>query len=84
MAKNLDDLLNLFFASDGRRNLVDACHAIQRNAKVLQVRRQLKFLPILFFLLLAFMNICAHLLDDGFRIGAQTAQDVNEQAVVIR
>ena len=57
MAKNLDDLLNLFFAADGRRNLVGASQPVERNAEVFQIRRQLKFLAILLFFLFSFLNL---------------------------
>src|SRR5258705_13995086 len=71
MTKDFDDLLDLFFAADGRRNLVSTHQAVQREPKMFQVRRQLKLLAILLFLFLALVNVCAHVFDNGFLLRAE-------------
>ena len=84
MAKNLDDLLDLFFAADGGRNLVGAHQAIQRESKMFQVRRQLKLLAILLFLFLALVHIRAHMFDDGFGLGAKIPKNLDKQTARVR
>src|SRR6266849_2644 len=84
MAKDFDDLLNLFFAADGGRNLVGAHQAIQREAKMFQVRRQLELLAILLLLFLALVYVCAHVFDDGFGLRAQIPQHLDKKTVVVR
>ena len=83
MAEDLDDLLNLFFAADGRRNLVRAGQSIQRNTKVFQIRRQFKLLSILFFFLFSFLHLRANVFHHGVRIGAHGSQHVDKKTVVV-
>jgi len=78
MAKNFDNLLNLFFAPDGRRDFVHARHAIQRDPEVFQVRRQIKLFTVLFVLLLAHVYTCAYVLANRFRLGAQILEHLDK------
>src|SRR2546423_11261024 len=82
MAEDLNDLLNLFFASDGRRNLVSSRETIQRNSEVFQIRWKLKLLPVLFFFLLALLHLCSHVFHDRFGVRPHVSQDFDEQTVV--
>ncbi len=84
MTKDFDDLLDFFFAADGRRNLVGPRHAVQREPKMFQIRRQFKLLAILLFLFLALVNVRPHVFDDGFRLRAQIPQHFNEQTAGVR
>ena len=83
MAEDLDHLLNLFFAADGRRNLVGASQPVQRNSEMFQIRRQLKLLSILFFFLFAFLHLGSYVFGDRLGICAHGSQDFYEQTVVI-
>src|SRR6267142_3064188 len=49
---------------------------------MLEVRRQVEFLSILLFLLLALIDVRTNMFDYTFRICAETAQHVDKQAVV--
>src|SRR5690349_14989966 len=78
MAKNLDDLLNLFVPSDGGWDFVHARHSIQRDAKMLKIRRQLEFLPLLLVPPLPYIDVSAHLLADCLWLGAQLLKHLNK------
>ena len=82
MAEDLDDLLDLFFASDGWRNLVRTCKPIERNSKVFQIRRKLKLLSVLLFFRFAFLDLCSHVFRDRFRVCTHISEDFNEQTIV--
>src|SRR5947207_15876365 len=51
---------------------------------MLEVRWQVEFLSILLILLLALIDVGANLFDHRFRIGAETAQHIYKQTVVLR
>src|SRR5205085_908651 len=83
VAEDFDHLLNLLLAADGRRQLVGAREAIQRDAEVLEVRRKLELLLVLLLLLLARPNARANLLDDGLRVRTEIAEHSHQRAVLV-
>ncbi len=83
VAEDFDHLLNLFLAADGRRHLVGAREAVQRDAEVLEVGRQLELLLVLLLLLLARADARPHLLDDRLGVRAQVAQHAHQRAVLV-
>ena len=83
VAEDLDHLLNLLLAPDGRRNLVLPRQLVERNAEVLEVRRQLELLLVLLLFLFARADACAHVLDDRLGVHAEISQNVDEHAALV-
>jgi hypothetical protein len=84
MAEDFYNLLNLFLAADSRWNLVCASEPVKRNAKVFQVRRQLKLLAVLLFFAFSFLNLSLNVFCHSIRVSAQAAQHLDKQPVVVR
>src|SRR5262245_43943194 len=82
MTQDLDNLLDLFFSSDGWWNFVSSSQPVERNTEVLQVRRQLKLLSVLFLFLFPLLNLCPNIFLDRFRTGAHVSQYVDKQTIV--
>ena len=76
VTEDLDHLLDLSFAADGRRNLVLPRQLVERDAKVLQIRRQLVFLSKRLILLFAHLDSLRNLFDSAIRISTEPSQNV--------
>src|SRR5688572_13127791 len=82
MTEDLDYLLNLLFASDGRRDLIRASQPVERNSEVLEVRRKFKLLSVLFFFLFPFLNLCPYVLLNSLGVCPHCSQNVHKQTVM--
>ncbi len=83
MAKNLHHLLNLFFTTNRGRYLVGPRQAVQRYSKMLQVRRQLELLPILFLFVFTLLHLRLHVLSYSVGIRSHVFQHLKEETVVV-
>src|SRR5205085_2017193 len=83
MAENLYHLLNLLLATDGRRQLVLSGKAIQRDAEMFQIRRQLEFLLVLLLFLFAYEYARSYVLHNSLRVRAEIPQHLDEQSSLV-
>ena len=78
MAEDLDNLLNLFFSSDCRRDLVGADEPVERHTEMFQIGWKLKLFAIEFFFLFAFLYLCSNVFLHSFGVRSHRSQNFNK------